>query len=338
MRPACPELVEWVPPVVSEVEPSNTSANMMPPCPRKDITRPATVTFFSAFSNCSNVAIKSAIEISRPVRAGYASIPAAFSRPSFFRRSPRISCSLMRTIIALTLCGTPAIGLNTVFFDEHNVRLIEKYEAFIRIRIPHTRFPYDMRQSELAAVGERKTDGVRRECGFEVRAALTREKCSVFSRQVRGSGTRTDRGRCGNGRPERRPPERPVRHGRTPEEVGNSSDDRRSGYHHGNTHGAVPHVLGFHTVIVADIPRSGLPRGPDYLPVVQMHDPSRELRVLLLMRDHDKRLPRTMKFREYFHDAAGRIVVEICGRLIGKENFRPVCDRADDGDALLFAA
>ena len=79
----------------------------------------------------------------------------------------------MRTIIALTLCRTPAIGLNTVFPDEHRICLIEKYETFIRIRIPHTRFPYDLRQSYLATVGERKTNSVRRKGGFEVRAAFT---------------------------------------------------------------------------------------------------------------------------------------------------------------------
>src|SRR3989338_9336426 len=90
----------------------------------------------------------------------------------------------MQTIIALTLRRTSAVRPDTVLSDEHNGPLIEKYETFIRIRIPYARVPDDLRQNELAAVGKRKTNGVRREGRLEVRAALTREERSVLAGQV----------------------------------------------------------------------------------------------------------------------------------------------------------
>src|SRR3989344_5950693 len=336
MRPACPELVEWVPPVVGEVEPSNTSANMMPPCPRKDMTRPAMVTCFSAFSSASNFAIQSAIEMSRLVRAGYPSIPADFRISSFFKRSARISCSLMQTIIALTLRRTSAVRPDTVLSDEYDGPLIEKYETFIRIRIPHARFPDDLRQNELAAVGKRKTNSVQRKGRFEVRAALTGKERSVLSGQIYRSAN-VGCCRC-NGRRERRTPERPVWYGRTPQEVGDADDDRRNGEHHGNTDRPHPHILGFHMVIVADIRCVLLPRGRNDIPVVEMYDFLRQLRVLFLVGDHDERLPLPVQVLEYLHDPRGGFVVEIRGRLVGKEDFRLVRDRAHDRYPLLLAA
>ena len=79
--------------------PSKRSTNIIPPCPRKAITRPAKTAFFPLFSSSSNFAIKSVTEVSRAVEAGYASIPAAFKISSFFSLSARISASLMVFII-----------------------------------------------------------------------------------------------------------------------------------------------------------------------------------------------------------------------------------------------
>src|SRR3989338_2982408 len=136
----------------------------------------------------------------------------------------------MQTIIALTLRRTSAVRPDTVLSDEHNGPLIEKYETFIRIRIPYARVPDDLRQNELAAVGKRKTNGVRREGRLEVRAALTREERSLLSGQIYRS---LNGGLCRcNGGGERRTPERPVRYGRTPQEVGDADDDRRNGEYH----------------------------------------------------------------------------------------------------------
>ena len=45
-----------------------------------------------------------------------------------------------------------------------------------------------------------------------------------------------------------------------------------------------------------------------------------------------------MQLEQQVADCFAGVIVEIAGRLVGKNQFRPVHERASDGDALLLAA
>lgn len=56
------------------------------------------------------------------------------------------------------------------------------------------------------------------------------------------------------------------------------------------------------------------------------------------MRGNDDGGAKLVQFHKQFHQLGSDVVVDVAGRFVGQQQFRPVDDRARNGDSLLFAA